>query len=51
MLSSRGNTDVSTVTHCRLNGGGVGDDDDNDDHVPSEKGERISRGLIVSDGA
>jgi len=35
------------LTHCRLNGG---DDDDDDDDVPSEKGERISRGLIVSDG-
>jgi hypothetical protein len=42
------------LTHCRLNGGGGGggddDDDDDDDDVPWEKGERISRGLNVSDG-
>jgi hypothetical protein len=37
------------LTHCRLNDGDDDDDDDEDD-VPLEKGERISRGLNVSDG-
>jgi hypothetical protein len=40
------------LTHCRLNDGDGGDrdDDDDDDDVSLEKGERISRGLNVSDG-